>query len=64
MAATAQAVERLLGYSKVGIEMVFGGLHKIYFYGGNGTGETFVESLRHRYANLPSPPTMERVMCS
>ncbi|WP_085623180.1 MULTISPECIES: hypothetical protein [unclassified Pseudomonas] len=44
-------------------EMVFGGLHKIYFYGGNGTGEPFVESLRRRYANLQSPPTMERVMC-
>lgn len=45
-------------------EMVFGGLHKIYLYGGNGTGETFVESLRHRYANLQSPPTMEWVMCN
>jgi len=29
MAATAQAVERLLGYSKVGIEMVFGGLTQV-----------------------------------
>ncbi|WP_063914236.1 hypothetical protein [Pseudomonas sp. p21] len=45
-------------------EMVFGGLHKIYFYGGNGAGEPFVESLRRRYANLKSPPTMERVMCN
>ncbi|MEG8201947.1 hypothetical protein SE916_08340 [Pseudomonas sp. 5FOS] len=45
-------------------EMVFGGLHKIYFYGGNGAGEPFVESLRRRYANLQSPPTMERVMCN
>lgn len=44
-------------------EMVFGGLHKIYLYCGNGTGEPFVESLRRRYANLQSPPTMERVMC-
>ena len=45
-------------------EMVFGGLHKIYFYGGNGAGEPFVESLRRRYAHLQSPPTMERVMCN
>lgn len=44
-------------------EMVFGGLHKIYFYGGNGAGEPFMDSLRRRYANLQSPPTMERVMC-
>lgn len=44
-------------------EMVFGGLHKIYFYGGNGAADAFVESLRCRYANLQSPPAMERVMC-
>ncbi|MDH4551790.1 hypothetical protein [Pseudomonas sp. BN607] len=45
-------------------EMVFGGLHKIYLYGGNGAGEPFVENLRSRYASLQSPPTMERVTCS
>ncbi|PYB80920.1 hypothetical protein DMX11_02390 [Pseudomonas sp. LB-090624] len=45
-------------------EMVFGGLHKIYLYGGNGAGEPFVENLRSRYASLQSPPTMQRVTCS
>ena len=42
-------------------EMVFGGLHKIYLYGNTGSGESFIETLRTRYANLQSPPTMERV---
>ena len=42
-------------------EMVFGGLHKIYLYGTTGSGESFIETLRTRYANLQSPPTMERV---
>ncbi|MCE1051962.1 GNAT family N-acetyltransferase [Pseudomonas alloputida] len=42
-------------------EMVFGGLHKIYLYGGSGAGEPFVQTLRSRYASLQSPPTMERV---
>ncbi|MNO73719.1 hypothetical protein D3C76_646930 [compost metagenome] len=45
-------------------EMVFGGLHKIYLYGGNGAGEPFVETLRSRYASLQSPPTMQRVTCN
>ncbi|MGY4527541.1 hypothetical protein [Pseudomonas sp. TE21394] len=45
-------------------EMVFGGVHKIYLYGSNGAGDSFLETLRSRYANLQSPPTMERVMCS
>lgn len=45
-------------------EMVFGGLHKIYLYGGSGAGEPFVETLRSRYASLQSPPTMERVTSS
>jgi hypothetical protein len=45
-------------------EMVFGGLHKIYLYGGNGAGEPFVETLRSRYASQQSPPTMERVTCN
>lgn len=45
-------------------EMVFGGLHKIYLYGGNGAGEPFVETLRSRYASVQSPPTMERVTCN
>ncbi|MGN8248001.1 hypothetical protein [Pseudomonas sp. SMV7] len=45
-------------------EMVFGGVHKIYLYGRNGAGESFLETLRNRYANLQSPPTLERVMCS
>ncbi|MNJ34378.1 hypothetical protein D3C77_290900 [compost metagenome] len=42
-------------------EMVFGGLHKIYLYGGKSSGELFVETLRSRYANLQSPPLMERI---
>lgn len=45
-------------------EMVFGGVHKIYLYGRNGAGESFLETLRNRYANLQSPPALERVMCS
>ncbi len=45
-------------------EMVFGGLHKIYCYGGSRAGESFLENLRQRYANLQSPPTLERVMCN
>ncbi|MDM3888545.1 hypothetical protein QSV36_23525 [Pseudomonas sp. BCRC 81390] len=45
-------------------EMVFGGVHKIYLYGSNGAGESFLEILRNRYAVLQSPPTLERVMCS
>ncbi|HEN8713053.1 TPA: hypothetical protein U8203_004049 [Pseudomonas putida] len=43
-------------------EMVFGGLHKIYLYGAKSSGELFFENLRERYANLKSPPTMERVL--
>lgn len=43
-------------------EMVFGGLHKIYLYGAQSSGELFFENLRERYANLKSPPTMERVL--
>ena len=43
-------------------EMVFGGLHKIYLYGNRSSGELFFENLRERYANLKSPPTMERVL--
>ena len=43
-------------------EMVFGGLHKIYLYGGHGHGEGFLQTLRSRYASLQSPPTMERVV--
>ncbi|MGE8306520.1 hypothetical protein [Pseudomonas sp. B21-031] len=42
-------------------EMVFGGLHKIYLYGDKRSGESFIETLRTRYANLQSPPTMERI---
>lgn len=42
-------------------EMVFGGLHKIYLYGANNSGEPFLEALRSRYANLQSPPMMERI---
>ncbi|AYG44906.1 hypothetical protein DV532_11635 [Pseudomonas sp. Leaf58] len=45
-------------------EMVFGGLHKIYLYGGSAAAEPFVATLRGRYANLQSPPTVERVMCN
>ncbi|HWD32932.1 hypothetical protein ACIKP7_08480 [Pseudomonas caricapapayae] len=42
-------------------EMVFGGLHKIYLYGAKSSGELFVETLRSRYANVQSPPLMERI---
>ncbi|MFF7109106.1 hypothetical protein [Pseudomonas sichuanensis] len=45
-------------------EMVFGGLHKIYLYGAKGAGEQFLENLRSRYASVPIPPTMERVVSS
>lgn len=45
-------------------EMVFGGLHKIYLYGARTAAEQFVESLRSRYADIQSPPTMERVLSS
>ncbi|TDF84127.1 hypothetical protein [Pseudomonas sp. H9] len=45
-------------------EMVFGGLHKIYIYGAKSSGELFLETLRSRYANLQSPPLMERVLSS
>ncbi|MNM33558.1 hypothetical protein D3C81_441790 [compost metagenome] len=43
-------------------EMVFGGLDKIYLYGTQHSGAAFLETLRSRYANLQSPPTMERIM--
>ncbi|CAM3992865.1 hypothetical protein CCOS865_04629 [Pseudomonas reidholzensis] len=43
-------------------EMVFGGLHKIYLYGGTHSAEGFLETLRSRYANFQSPPVMERVL--
>ncbi|WP_442113939.1 hypothetical protein [Pseudomonas sp. NUPR-001] len=45
-------------------EMVFGGLHKIYIYGAKTSGEGFLETLRSRYANLQSPPAMERILSS
>lgn len=43
-------------------EMVFGGLHKIYLYGARTAAEQFVETLRSRYADVQSPPKMERVL--
>ncbi|WP_313299797.1 hypothetical protein [Pseudomonas sp.] len=45
-------------------EMVFGGLHKIYVYGSADTGASFIDNLRSRYANLQSPPAMERIVSS
>lgn len=45
-------------------EMVFGGLHKIYLYGAGSSGESFLQTLRSRYATLQSPPMMERVVVS
>ncbi|MHC8367335.1 hypothetical protein ACYZT9_16140 [Pseudomonas sp. ZT5P21] len=45
-------------------EMVFGGLHKIYLYCANNSGEQFLETLRVRYANLQTPPVMERIPSS
>ncbi|QNL88088.1 Uncharacterized protein PPKH_2674 [Pseudomonas putida] len=45
-------------------EMVFGGLHKIYLYGAKSAGDSFLETLRARYANFKSPPLMERVASS
>ena len=45
-------------------EMVFGGLHKIYLYGAKSAGESFLETLRARYATFHSPPLMERVSSS
>lgn len=45
-------------------EMVFGGLHKIYLYGAKSAGESFLETLRARYATFHSPPQMERVPSS
>ncbi|NIF17786.1 hypothetical protein [Pantoea sp. Cy-639] len=45
-------------------EMVFGGLDKIYLYGAKTSAERFLEILRSRYANLQSPPAMERISSS
>lgn len=45
-------------------EMVFGGLHKIYLYCAQNSGEQFLETLRSRYANLQTPPVMERIPSS
>lgn len=45
-------------------EMVFGGLHKIYLYGAKSAGESFLETLRARYATFNSPPQMQRVPSS
>lgn len=45
-------------------EMVFGGLHKIYVYGGEGHGEHLLDTLRSRYAGFASPPVLERVLSS
>jgi hypothetical protein len=45
-------------------EMVFGGLHKIYLYGAKSAGESFLETLRARYATFHTPPQMERVPSS
>ncbi|MGF6395660.1 hypothetical protein [Pseudomonas plecoglossicida] len=45
-------------------EMVFGGLHKIYLYGAKSAGDSFLETLRTRYATFKSPPTLERVASS
>ncbi|MHC8354566.1 hypothetical protein ACYZTL_04820 [Pseudomonas sp. LB3P81] len=45
-------------------EMVFGGLHKIYLYCAKNSGEQFLETLRSRYANLQTPPVMERIPSS
>ncbi|WP_449434910.1 hypothetical protein [Pseudomonas putida] len=42
-------------------EMVFGGLHKVYLYGAKHSGERFLETLQSRYANLQSPPILERI---
>ena len=45
-------------------EMVFGGLHKIYLYCAKSSGEQFIDTLRSRYANLQTPPIMERIPSS
>lgn len=45
-------------------EMVFGGLHKIYLYGASSSAESFLQTLRSRYATVQSPPMMERVVVS
>ncbi|WGK88555.1 hypothetical protein [Pseudomonas migulae] len=45
-------------------EMVFGGLHKIYLYCAKSSGEQFLDTLRNRYANLQTPPVMERIPSS
>jgi len=43
---------------------VFGGLHKIYLYGASSSAESFLQTLRSRYATVQSPPMMERVVVS
>ena len=45
-------------------EMVFGGLHKIYLYCAQNSGEQFLETLRNRYASLQTPPVMQRIASS
>lgn len=42
-------------------EMVFGGLHKIYLYCAQNSGEQFLETLSGRYAGLQAPPVMQRI---
>lgn len=45
-------------------EMVFGGLHKVYLHCAKSSGESFLETLRSRYANLQPPPIVERIASS
>ncbi|VVN32644.1 hypothetical protein PS662_04964 [Pseudomonas fluorescens] len=45
-------------------EMVFGGLHKIYLYCAERSGEQFLDTLRSRYASLQTPPIMQRIASS
>lgn len=45
-------------------EMVFGGLHKIYLYCARHSGDQFLETLSSRYANLQTPPIMQRIPSS
>lgn len=45
-------------------EMVFGGLGKIYLYCAQSSGEQFLDTLRSRYAGLPTPPIMHRIASS
>lgn len=45
-------------------EMGFGGLFKIYLYCARRPSEVLIDTLRSRYAHLPSPPMVEQVLTS